>query len=107
MQFEYDTTVLGVTRITVEGTPFCSVFVGEQPDPDKQNDCHGFSVRKVPCDVAVFDQLNDIRYGEIQRKKLIMRMKSAAGGKSQPHVIGVVPDTKPSATASTASKGKE
>ncbi|WP_027329109.1 hypothetical protein [Marinimicrobium agarilyticum] len=101
MQFEYDTTVLSVTRVTVEGTQFCSVFVGETPDPDKENDVHGFSVRKIPSDPAVFDQLNDIRYGDIKRKKLIMRMKGAAQGKAQPHVVGVVPDTKPAATASS------
>lgn len=99
MQFEYDTTVLSVTRVTVEGNQFCSVFVGETPDPDKENDVHGFSVRKIPADPTVFDQLNDIRYGDIKRKKLIMRMKGAAQGKAQPHVIGVVPETKPAATA--------
>lgn len=106
MQFEYDTTVLSVTRVTVEGNQFCSVFVGETPDPDKENDVHGFSVRKIPADPVVFDQLNDIRYGDIKRKKLLMRMKGAAQGKAQPHVIGVVPDSKP-ATNKPAAAGEK
>lgn len=92
MQFEYDTTVFSATRVSVEGKIYVSVFVGDQPDPDKVDDCHGFSVRKIPADPAVFEQLNDIKYGQPQRKKLVMRLKQGAGGKSQPHVLGVVPD---------------
>lgn len=93
MQFEYPTTVLGATRMLVEGRPYAFVFVGETPEPDRAKDCHGFSIRKIPADPVVFDMLNDVRYGEPTRKNLMMILKQAAGGKSQPHVIGVVPDT--------------
>lgn len=91
MQFEYPTTVLGVTRMLVEGKPYCFVFVGAQPEPDREKDCHGFSIRKIPADPSVFDQLSDVRCGQPANKTLFMILKQAAGGKSQPHVIGVVP----------------
>lgn len=107
MQFEYPTTVLGVTRMLVEGKPYCFVFVGAQPEPDREKDCHGFSIRKIPADPAVFDQLGDVRCGQPANKTLFMILKQAAGGKSQPHVIGVVPqkmmNSQSTASTSTAS----
>lgn len=102
MQFEYPTTVLGVTRMLVEGKPYCFVFVGAQAEPDREKDCHGYSIRKIPADPAVFDQLNDVRYGQPAIKTLYMILKQASGGKSQPHVIGVV-QQKPASTASSNS----
>ena len=106
MQFEYPTTVLGATRMLVEGKPYCFVFVGAQPEPDREKDCHGFSIRKIPADPAVFDQLNDVQYGQPANKTLFMILKQAAGGKSQPHVIGVVPQKMldKTSTSSTAAK---
>lgn len=92
MQFEYFTTILGATRMMVEGRPYAFVFVGEQPEADKASDCHGFSIRKIPMDPNVFEQLNDVRYGETTRKTLLMILKQASGGKSQPHCVGVVPE---------------
>lgn len=99
MQFEYPTTVLGVTRMLVEGKPYCFVFVGAQAEPDREKDCHGYSIRKIPADSVVFDQLNDVRYGQPAVKTLYMILKQASGGKSQPHVIGVV-QQKPAAQQS-------
>ena len=104
MQFEYPTTVLGVTRMLVEGKPYCFVFVGAQAEPDREKDCHGFSIRKIPADPAVFDQLSDVRYGQPANKTLFMILKQAAGGKSQPHVIGVVPQKMLNQSSQAASK---
>lgn len=90
MQFEYPATVLGATRVVVEGRTYAFVFVGAQPEPDREKDCHGFSIRKIPCDPSVFDQLGDMKYGQPSNKTLMMILKQAGGGKSQPHVIGVL-----------------
>ena len=94
MQFEYPATVLSATRVTVEGRMYAAVYVGEEPQQDKADDTHGFSIRKIPCEPTVFDQLSDIKTGQPKEKKLIMILKQAGGGKSQPHIIGVVPETK-------------
>lgn len=91
MQFEYPTIVLGASRMVVEGRPYAFVFVGAQAEPDKEKDVRGFSIRKIPADPSVFDQLADIEYGKPVQKILLMILKQAAGGKSQPHVVGVVP----------------
>lgn len=92
MQFEYPVTVLSATRVVVEGRTFAAVFVGEPVASENSGNCHGFSIRKVPADPAVFDQLNDIRFGQPQHKTLLMILKQASGGKAQPHVVGVVPN---------------
>lgn len=91
MQFEYPAIVLGASRMLVEGRPYAFVFVGSQPEPDRENDVRGFSIRKMPADPAVFDMLTDVEYGKPIQKNLLMILKQAAGGKSQPHVVGVVP----------------
>jgi hypothetical protein len=104
MQFEYSTTVLGATRMLVEGRPYAFVFVGAQAEPDREKDCHGFSIRKIPTEPAVFDQLADVKYGQPVNKTLIMILKQAAGGKSQPHVIGVSQQKLAPAAATTAGK---
>lgn len=94
MQFEYTATVLGATRMIVEGRPYAFVFVGESPEEDKVSDCHGYSIRKIPADPLVFEQLSDVTVGNPKNKTLLMILKQASGGKSQPHVVGVV--SKPS-----------
>lgn len=89
MQFEYSAVVLGASRMVVEGKPYAFVYVGSLPEPDKEKDVRGFSIRKMPADPAVFDQLNDLEFGKPSTKNLICILKQAAGGKSQPHVVGV------------------
>lgn len=91
MQFEYSAVVLGTSRMVVEGKPYAFVYVGAMPEPDKEKDVHGFSIRKMPADPVVFDQLSDLEFGKPVTKNLICILKQAAGGKSQPHVVGVVP----------------
>lgn len=100
MQFEYSTTVLSATRVTVEGRTFASIFVGEQAQGEQADNVRGYSVRKIPCDPIVFDQLSDLAHGDPKRKNLLMILKQAGGGKAQPHVVGVAPDAKAS-TGST------
>ena len=94
MQFEYPATVLSATRVNVEGRTFASVFVGEQAQGDQADNVRGFSVRKIPCDPTVFDQLTDLVHGQPKQKTLLMILKQAAQGKAQPHVVGVAPDIK-------------
>ena len=93
MQFEYPATVLSATRVTVEGRTYAAVYVGDEPSPDKADDTHGFSIRKIPADPTVFEQIGQLNGPK--NIKLLMMLKQAAGGKSQPHVVGVVPDQKP------------
>lgn len=93
MQFEYSATVLSATRVTVEGRTFASIFVGEQAQGEQADNVRGFSVRKIPCDPVVFDQLTDLVHGQPKSKTLLMILKQAAQGKSQPHVVGIAPDT--------------
>lgn len=95
MQFEYPATVLSATRVTVEGRTFASIFVGEQAQGEQADNVRGFSVRKIPADPVVFDQLSDLTPGQPVRKNLLMILKQAAQGKAQPHVVGVAPDSKP------------
>lgn len=106
MQFEYTAIVLGSTRMIVEGKPYSFVYVGEHPEPDRMNDCRGYSIRKIPCDPVVFEQLSDVGHTQIKEKTFIMMLKQASQGRSQPHIIGVLdkkaiqnPVSSPAATA--------
>lgn len=89
MQFEYPATVLSATRVTVEGRTYANVFVGEQPTEQSMGETNGYSIRKIPADPAVFDQLGKLDGPRDIR--LLMMLKQAGGGKAQPHIVGVVP----------------
>ncbi len=95
MQFEYPATVLSATRVTVEGRTYASVFVGEEPSEQSTGETHGYSIRKIPADPVVFEQIGQLNGPK--NIKLLMMLKQAGGGKSQPHIVGVVPDQKPAA----------
>lgn len=91
MQFQLTTQVFGCNRVTVDGTVFCSVFTG-QPATDPTA-THGLEVTKIGADPAVFDQLKNLKPGE--DVDFLAVLKRAAGGKSQPFLVGVVPSAAP------------
>ena len=102
MQFEIPTTVLGCRSVNVDGNKYCSVYTGQIPEGDNADSFRGYEVTKLSADPAVFDQLADLK-GPSERRLLAI-LKMAAGGKSQPYIVGVVPDTKASTTAASADK---
>lgn|SRR5690554_2783506 len=91
MQFEFLANVLGVRRQVVEGRSFVSIYVGEEtPDEEKANGSSGLKIKKIPADEAVIPQI-PAGYKPLQQMRFLAVLKDAAGGKSQPHIIGVVP----------------
>lgn len=99
MQFEMNVTVLGVTRVTVDGRTFSSVFTGQDPVGDNAANTRGYEVTKIGCDPQVFDQLPNLKPGD--NVSFVAMLRKAAGGKSQPFFVGVVPEK---AAGSTANK---
>jgi|SRR5690554_7415883 len=90
MQFQLKTTVFGVNKVQVEREVYCSVFTGQTPaDPTATR---GLEVTKVSADPCVFDQLPNLVPGA--EVEFLAILKRAAGGKSQPYLIGVVPATR-------------
>lgn len=88
MQFEVAVKLLGVRRQVVENRAFVNFFVSEETAPeDAANGCSGLHIKKIPADEGVIAMLPPYKPG--QDIKLVCILKSAAGGKSQPHVIGV------------------
>ncbi|MNG34546.1 hypothetical protein D3C84_1210560 [compost metagenome] len=86
-------------RQVVENRAFINFFVAEETTPEEQaNGSSGLRVKKIPADEAVIAQLP--QYKPMQTLKLLAVLKDAAGGKAQPHIIGVVPaGAAPKATA--------
>lgn len=90
MQFEFKGSLLGIKRQVVEQRVFCNAFLGEvTTEEDKANGSSGLQIRKIPIDEAVINMLPD--YKPQQVLTFLAVLKSAAGGKSQPHIIGIVP----------------
>jgi len=102
MQFEIPTNVLGCRLVNVDGNKYCSVYTGQQPEGDNADQFRGYEVTKLSADPAVFDQLTDLK-GPTERRLLAV-LKMAAGGKSQPYIVGVVPETRASSTTASADK---
>ena len=99
MQFQLKTKVFGVNKVQVERDVYCSVFTGQNPsDPTATR---GLEVTKVSADPCVFDQLPNLTPGE--EVEFIAILKRAAGGKSQPYFVGVVPQ--PTRAASNGNNG--
>lgn len=105
MQFEMNTTVLGISRVNVDGRIFCSVFTGQEPTGDNAANTRGYEVTKIGADPDVFDQLPKVEPGHEVR--FIATLKKAAGGKSQPYFIGVVPTGKAPGTTTTSKPAAE
>ncbi|MCR4511122.1 conserved hypothetical protein [Pseudomonas sp. 8BK] len=90
MQFELTALCLNVKKVTVEGRTYCSAIIAREPQTEaelQQN--RGYLVQKVTAEVAVFDQTKDLDKPTV--RKFLCTLVSAAGGKSQPHLLGVVP----------------
>lgn len=88
MQFNIKTQVFGVNKVTVERDTFCSVFTG-QPATDQQA-TKGLEVTKLSADPVVFDQMpKGFQPGD--EVEFMAILKRAAGGKSQPFLVGIVP----------------
>ncbi|GHD52496.1 hypothetical protein SAMN05216429_106133 [Marinobacter persicus] len=98
MQFEMTATVFSVNKITVEGRTFCSMFTGQNPVGDNAENTLGLEVTKISAEPAVFDQLKTEGFRPGQEIKLVAMLKKAANGKSQPHIVGVVPSQKTAPT---------
>ena len=104
MQFNVRTQVLGINRSTIEGRTFCSFFTG-QPSQDAES-TRGLEVTKLSAEPPAFDQIpQEFQPGD--ELELICILKRAAQGKSQPHIVGVVPvQASPKAPTSQKSEGK-
>ncbi len=97
MQFEMTTTVFSANKVTVEGRAYCSVFTGQPPVGDNAENTLGVEVTKISAEPEVFEQLKREGYQPGQTPqdfKLVAMLKKAANGKSQPHIIAVVPGQK-------------
>jgi len=97
MQFELSSTVFSANKVTVEGRTFCSIFTGQPPVGDNAENTLGVEVTKISAEPQVFDQLKAEGFQPGQSPqvyKLVAMLKKAANGKSQPHIIGVVPGQK-------------
>jgi len=96
MQFNLRTFVFGVNKVTVERDTYCSVFTGQtSTDPQVTR---GLEVTKLSADPVVFEQLpEDFKPGD--ELEFIAILKRAAGGKSQPYLVGIVPKQRPAHTA--------
>lgn len=98
MQFEMTATVFNARKMNIEGRTFCSVITGQAPVGDAGETTLGFEVTKITADPAVFDQLKADGYqpgAQPRDFKFVAMLKTAAGGKSQPYIVGVVPGQKP------------
>lgn len=97
MQFEMTSTVFSATKVTVEGRTYCSVFTGQPPVGDNAENTLGVEVTKISAEPQVFDQLKAEGFNAGQQPqvyKLVAMLKKAANGKSQPHIVGIVPGQK-------------
>ena len=94
MQFEMTSTVFSCNKVTVDGKTYCSIFTGQNPVGDNAANTLGYEVTKIAAEPAVFDQLNAQGFKAGDDVKLVAMLKKAANGKSQPHIIGVVPGYK-------------
>ncbi|MBG33190.1 MULTISPECIES: hypothetical protein [Alcanivorax] len=94
MQFEIPTTLLGCRLVNVDGNKYCSVYTGQMPEGENANNFRGYEVTKLSADPVVFDQLADLK--SPTERRLLAVLKMAAGGKSQPYIVGVVPENKAS-----------
>ncbi|MEP5229864.1 MAG: hypothetical protein ABJQ78_00405 [Alloalcanivorax sp.] len=91
MQMQMNLTVFGVNKITVDRDVYCSVFAGQPATDPTQT--RGYEVMKLSAEPEVFDQLADLKSGD--EVEFISVLKRAAGGKSQPFLVGVVPKKAP------------
>lgn len=89
MQFQMQTQVFGCNKMTMDGKTYCSVFTG-QPATDPAA-TRGLEVTKIGADPVVFDQLQHLKPGD--DVEFLAVLKRAAGGKSQPFLVGVVPQS--------------
>ena len=98
MQFEIPTTLLGCRLVNVDGNKYCSVYTGQIPQWDNADSFRGYEVTKLSADPTVFDQLSDLK--SPTERRLLAVLKMAARGKSQPYIVGVVPETKAASSTS-------
>lgn len=103
MQFQLKTQVFGVNKITVDGNTYCSVFTG-QPSTDETS-VKGLEVTKVSADPIVFDQLPET-FTPGDQLEFIAMLRRAAGGKSQPYLVGIVPSAAKATTGANATQAK-
>ncbi|MDA8484601.1 MULTISPECIES: hypothetical protein [Pseudomonas] len=90
MQFELTALCLNVKKVTVEGRTYCSAIIAREPiSAAEREQNRGYLVQKVTADVGVFDQTSSLE--KPTPIKFLCTLVSAAGGKSQPHLLGVVP----------------
>ena len=100
MQFEIPTTLLGCRLVNVDGNKYCSVYTGQIPQGDNADSFRGYEVTKLSAYPTVFDQLSDLK--SPTERRLLAVLKMAAGGKSQPYIVGVVPETKAASSTNKA-----
>lgn len=100
MQFQLTTRVFGINKVQVERETYCSAFTGQ--DPADPSVTRGFEITKLSADPVVFDQLLKLKAGD--EVTFLAILKRAAGGKSQPYLVGVVPESKGSSASGSAAK---
>lgn len=97
MQFEMNLNVLACSSVQVDGNTYCSIFTAQAPMGDNAKNTLGSEVTKISAEPEVFHQLAAEGYktGDSARPfKLIALLKKGPNGKSQPHILGVVPAAK-------------
>jgi hypothetical protein len=95
MQWEMTSTVFSCKKVTVDGRTYCSIMTGQQPTGQNADNTVGLEITKITAEPEVFDQLKSANFRPGQDVKLVATLKTAAGGKSQPHIIAVVPESRP------------
>ena len=87
MQMNGKMHILSAKRGTVDGNRYASVIaVSGEFRPD-ETDRKGLDVIKISCEPEFLDQLPKLP-ADVE---FITTLKGAAGGKSQPHIIGIKP----------------
>lgn len=104
MQFEMTSTFLSCTTINVDNRSYCSVFTGQTPAGDAASNTLGLEVTKITAEPDVFLQLKAQGFAVGDSVRFLATLKKAANGKSQPHIIGVVPGQKPEKTRAVGSQ---
>ncbi|UCL85725.1 hypothetical protein [Pseudomonas sp. HS-18] len=97
MQFELTALCLNVKKVTVEGRTYCSAIIAREPMTEQERQQNrGYLVQKVSAETTVFDQITDL--DKPGPRKFIATLVNAAGGKSQPHLMAVVPGSHSTST---------
>lgn len=92
MQMEITLNLLSCTLVNVDGKNYCSIHSGQRPVGPATETTLGLEVTKIGAEPEVFHQLKARDFAPGDYVKFVAILRKAAQGKSQPHIIGVVPE---------------